>query len=90
MNKTMIIARREYIAMVKTKAFFITTILMPVLMFGAMWIQTWMRGKVNIDDRKVAVIDPTGVLFDGIVAKATELRLSKDKGFLAQQASNII
>ncbi len=72
MSKALVIAKREYLAMVRTKAFFITTVLMPILMFGAMFIQNVLRKHVNIENRKIAIIDPTGELFDDLAAAAEE------------------
>ena len=63
MNKMIVIALREYRAMVRTKAFVITMVLMPVLMCGAIFVQSLLRGRVDIDDRQIVVLDHTGLLY---------------------------
>ena len=49
MYKTYIIARREYNAMVRTKAFLISVILMPVLLGGAALVQGFLHGRIDIE-----------------------------------------
>jgi ABC-2 type transport system permease protein len=68
MRKTIVVAVREYQAAVKTKAFIISIIFMPILMGGSIVAQYFMRDRVDTTDRKVAVVDQTGVLFDDIAA----------------------
>jgi len=77
MRKVLVIAMREYQAAVKTKAFIISLVLMPVLMLGSIALQTVLRGKVDITDKHVAIVDYTGKLFPAIEA-AAEQRNAKD------------
>ncbi len=58
--------------MVRTKAFIITMVLMPVFMCGTVLINSLLEGRVDIDDRKIIVLDHTGVLFDGLAKAADE------------------
>ncbi|MCH7873606.1 MAG: ABC transporter permease [Planctomycetes bacterium] len=77
MRKTIVVAVREYKAAVKTKAFVVTLVAMPILMGGSIAVQVFLRDKVDTTDRTLAVVDLTGVLFDD-VAKAALLRNRED------------
>ncbi len=66
MRKTWIIAVREYHAAVKSKSFVITLLAMPILMGGSIVAQIALKDKVDISDRKVAILDPTGQLAEAV------------------------
>jgi ABC-2 type transport system permease protein len=70
MHKIAIIARREYQALVRTKAFIISLVIMPVFMFGGIFIQNFLAGRVDVGEKKVVVLDGTGRLFDPLEALA--------------------
>ncbi len=74
MRKVMVIAVREYLAAVKSKAFIITILMMPVLMGSGMIAEAFL-GDASLDttDRRIAVVDHSGVLYDELAA-AAELR----------------
>lgn len=72
MRKTLVVAVREYQAAVKTKAFIISLLLMPVLWIGSIVIQMVMKDKVDITEKRVAVVDYTGKLFDALVEASEE------------------
>jgi ABC-2 type transport system permease protein len=59
MRKAMVIARREYRALVRTKAFMISLVIMPVLMFGGIFVQTFLAGRIDVSEKKVVVLDGT-------------------------------
>jgi ABC-type Na+ efflux pump permease subunit len=59
MRKVWVIAGREYKASVRTKAFIISLVIMPVLMGGSILIQTLLRGVGETGGKKFAVIDRT-------------------------------
>ena len=63
MQKILTIARREYQAMVATKAFIVGMAMMPILMLGGMIVPKLLRGIEKAEDRRIAVIDHTGQLF---------------------------
>ncbi len=63
MQKILTIARREYQAMVATKAFVVGIALMPVLMLGGTWIPGLLKGMEKSENRKIAVVDGSGQLF---------------------------
>lgn len=56
MRKVLVIAAREYNAAVRTRAFLIGLLMMPLLMGGNVLVQTLMQDK----DRRFAIIDRTG------------------------------
>ncbi|UCC31964.1 MAG: hypothetical protein JSU86_06730, partial [Phycisphaerales bacterium] len=70
MRKIIVVAVREYQAAVKTKAFIISILAMPVFMGGGIVVQTLMRDKVDTTDRRIAVVDQTGRLYDAVVEEA--------------------
>jgi len=70
MRRIFIIARREYLAVVGTKGFLIGIVLMPMLMFGGIFVAKMLERHGNIDDKRVLVFDGTGVLFPALVAVA--------------------
>ncbi|GJM24181.1 MAG: hypothetical protein DHS20C16_05960 [Phycisphaerae bacterium] len=66
MRKIWIIAVREYNAAVRTKAFLISVVLMPVFMVGGIVAQKLLKDQVDTTDKKLAVIDQTDQLNDWI------------------------
>ena len=68
MKKILTIARREYQAMVATKAFLIGLAMMPVLMLGGMYAPGLLKGMQKSEERKIAVVDFTGQLFTPLSA----------------------
>lgn len=63
MKALKLIIQREYLAAVKTKAFIITTILVPIVMIVCMVLPTLLMKLNNDDINKVYVIDRTDVYF---------------------------
>ncbi|MGB4711642.1 MAG: ABC transporter permease [Fuerstiella sp.] len=70
MKKILTIARREYQAMVATKAFVIGLAMMPVLMLGGMYVPGLLKGMQSSEERKIAVVDFSGQLFAPLSAAA--------------------
>jgi ABC-2 type transport system permease protein len=64
MNKSFVIALREYRAAVRSKAFVITLVAMPVLMIGSIIVQVLLRDKVDTTDKTFAMVDRTGQFED--------------------------
>ncbi|MHC4697666.1 MAG: ABC transporter permease [Planctomycetota bacterium] len=77
MRKMIVIAMREYLAAVKTKAFIITLLAMPILMGGSIAVQLLLKDKVDTSDKRVAVLDYTGRLYES-VAEAARSRNEKE------------
>lgn len=59
MNKIRAIAMREYLASVRTKAFLITILLMPILMGGSLGVQLLFKQLDDAKEKKYALIDRT-------------------------------
>jgi ABC-2 type transport system permease protein len=70
MRKVFLIARREYRAMVATRAFVIGLALAPLLMVGGALLPRWLGSRVDLDDKKVIVLDPSGDLYRALAAAA--------------------
>lgn len=89
MDKILTIAAREYRAMVGTKAFLLSIAMMPILMFGSIVAMTALRKFNRTEDRRIAVIDSTGVLYEPLVenisarnaSAARQMELAAEKGF---------
>jgi ABC-2 type transport system permease protein len=62
MRRTWVIAAREYRASVRTKAFLVSLILMPILMGGGVLLPKLMRGRVDVEDKRIVVADGSGRL----------------------------
>src|SRR5438067_37697 len=59
MRKTLVIAWREYFAVVRSKAFLISLVLLPVMMFAPGVVQQATSKVMDIRDRRFAVVDRT-------------------------------
>jgi ABC-type Na+ efflux pump permease subunit len=66
MAKIWTIAAREYRAMVGTKAFMLSIVMMPVIMFGSLIAVDWLRKLNRTEPRTIAVCDGTGRLSDAL------------------------
>ena len=70
MRKIFTIAVREYRAMVGTKAFLLSIVMMPVLMLGSLLAVELTRSAGQIKERKIAVIDHSGKFIEVLKAAA--------------------
>jgi ABC-2 type transport system permease protein len=59
MRKILVIARRDYLAAVRTKAFIIGLVMLPVLMAGMIGLLVLLQKMADVDDKPIAVIDRT-------------------------------
>jgi len=64
MNKIFVIAKREFRAAVRTKGFLISILLLPIFMGGGLVVFTLLENKVDLADKRIAVIDRSGLLYD--------------------------
>jgi ABC-2 type transport system permease protein len=74
MRKVWTIARREFAAMVATKAFLLSITLMPVLMFGGILLAGRMNKMGDTSDRRIAIADGTGGALFGDLERAAQAR----------------
>ena len=72
MDKILRVARTEYLNAVRSKAFLIGLILLPVFMFGGILIPQLLKDKVDTKDRRVAVWDRSDKLYAFLAAQATQ------------------
>lgn len=77
MHKVLTIARREYIAAVRTKGFLIGLILAPLLMSGGFIGMAVFKDHADTNDQRLAVIDRTGV-FVSALEEAAQSRNRKE------------
>ena len=79
MDKIWTIAVREYRAIVGAKAFMIALVLMPVLMFAGIAVQSYMAGRVGAKMRRIVVSDGTGRLLP-MIEQAAKARNEQEGG----------
>ncbi len=72
MQKILTIARREYQAMVATKAFAFGLAMMPLLMLGGTWLPGLLKGMEKAEDRRIAVVDGSEQLFESFKMAAEQ------------------
>jgi ABC-2 type transport system permease protein len=77
MRKTLRIARRDYRATIRTKAFIIGLVAAPVFMGGSLLVFAIFKDRVDVADKRLAVVDRTGRLV-ATLAAAAEARNAKD------------
>ncbi len=72
MNKVWILVKREYRAAVRTKGFIISLVMLPIMMGGSFAVVMLTKDKVDLNEKKVLIIDDTGKLGQSIVSAAAE------------------
>lgn len=75
MNKIFVVATREFLETVKTRAFFIGVILMPAFIIGAIFLSNRIMragGQEKSPLRRIAVIDEDGGVFEPLRARVAE------------------
>jgi ABC-2 type transport system permease protein len=73
MRKMLTVAGREFRAMVATKAFLLSLIVMPVLMFGGILAMNFMGRLTKSETLKIAIWDPND-LFASDLQRAADVR----------------
>lgn len=71
MNKTWIIAQREFMTRVRKKTFLLSTILMPLLIFG--FYAAMIYFQVSSDNYKIAVLDKSNIFQNKIETKDADV-----------------
>ena len=72
MHKTAIVAQSEFALLVRSKAFLISLILMPVVMGGSVLAIRLTKDTADLTDRRFAYVDHSGVIGPGLEAAAKE------------------
>jgi ABC-2 type transport system permease protein len=71
-NKALIVAISEFTTLVRSKAFVVGLMMMPIFSGVAFGVQRFTRDATDVKDRRFAVVDRTGVLFAPLKAAADE------------------
>ena len=84
MRKVWAVAVREYRATIKTKTFLIAMGIMPIFMFGSVVSQRVMEGRIDLDVKKIAVLDRSGrmhaPLLEAVERRNREEIIDSDSG----------
>ena len=72
MSRVLVVATTEFLTLVKTKAFIIGILMLPVMLGLSFGFQIFAARHADVDDHAFAVIDHTGVLFPSLVQAADE------------------
>ena len=59
-HRVFLIAKRDYLASVKAKAFLVGLVVAPLLFGGGFLGMALMKGKPDLADRRIAIVDYTG------------------------------
>ncbi len=70
MVKVLRLAKREYLATVRTKGFIIGLVLAPILMSGGALAMMLLKNQVDTTDKHVAIVDRSGVIATALVQAA--------------------
>ncbi len=71
-NKAVIVAVSEFTTLVRSKAFVVGLMMMPIFSGVALGVQKFTKDAVDVKDRRFAVVDRTGVLYAPLKAAADE------------------
>lgn len=84
MRKIWILTKREFITSVRTKSFLIGLIIAPLLMGGSFIVIKLSEDKVDLTDKKFAVIDHSGIMVEALIQIADdrnkEYTIDKESG----------
>jgi len=72
LRKVVTIAKRDYVATVRTKAFIFGLVLAPLLFGGGSIAMSFINGKPELKDRRIAIVDRTGVVAGSLASAAKE------------------
>ena len=71
-NKALIVAISEFNTLVRSKAFIVGLLMMPLFSGAAIGVQRFTKDATDIKDRRFVVVDRTGVLYAPLKAAADE------------------
>jgi ABC-2 type transport system permease protein len=72
LRKILLLAKRDYIESVRTKAFIIGLIVAPLLFGGGFFGLAIMKKKPDLRDKRIAVLDRTGLVAPALLRAAAE------------------
>ena len=76
MNKTLVVAKWEYIEKVKSKAFLIGLFLTPLIMVAMGVLPSLLAGKEDESPKVIGIIDASGELDSALAARMSKYKLS--------------
>jgi ABC-2 type transport system permease protein len=79
-NRVLTVAQMEFLQLVRTKAFLIGILMMPVLMALAIGFQVYAARHTDTEVRKFAVIDHSGTVYDALAESAAAHNAGKGEG----------
>ena len=80
MKRIFTVAEMEFLTLVRTKAFLIGILMMPVLMALAIGFQIYAARHTDTETRTVAVLDHSGVLYDALAEAAAAHNAENGEG----------
>ena len=80
MTRVFTIAASEFLRLARSKAFLIGILLMPVLFGVMMLFSNYAERHVDLEDRRLAVVDGTGVLYEPLAAAAADFNKESGEG----------
>ena len=89
MRKIITIAVREYKAMVATKAFLLSIILMPIIMLGSIVFMSVLQSQAKVKTRRIALVDHTGIFSTAIKCAAEAHNRDVDTQIVNGQGSGL-
>jgi len=72
LRRILLVARRDYLASVRTKAFLIGLVVAPLLFGGSAIGMALFRDKADTKEKKIAILDRTGLAAAAIIQAARE------------------
>ena len=73
MKKILVVAQTEFATLVRSKAFLIGVILMPVIMVGSAYFINATKDTVDATDRRFAYVDRSGIIGPALEAAAAQM-----------------
>src|SRR5688572_21038842 len=80
MKRILTVAQMEFLQLVRTKAFIIGILMMPVLIGLSIGFQVYAARHTDTETRRFAVIDHSGALYDALAAAAAAHNSEKGAG----------
>ncbi|MGA2735886.1 MAG: ABC transporter permease [Bryobacteraceae bacterium] len=71
-QRILLIAKRDYVATIRTKAFIIGLVVAPLLFGGGFLGVALMVSKPDIKERRIAIVDGSGVIAAGVIQAAQD------------------
>ena len=72
MNKALIVATSEFNTLIRSKAFIVGLMMMPIFMAIALGVSKFTKNTTDVKDRVFVVVDRTGVLYAPLKAAADD------------------